>query len=823
MNEELKVIISAEIGDLKKGVADAKAEVDKFTKSAKPSFQEVSDAFTKVGDAAKKGLKVAATAIAGAATALLALTASTAEYRTAQAKLVTAFETAGGSAETAKETYNDLYRVLGDSDVAVEAANHLAQLTTNQQDLSEWTTICQGVYATFGDSLPIEGLTEAANETAKVGQLTGVLADALNWAGVNEDEFQAKLDACATEQEREALIRETLNGLYSEAAAGYEKNAAALLAQNEANARMAESTAKVGEALAPVNTALTNLGADILAQLTPYIEEFAATHLPSIVSALSNVGTKVGEVISFIANHWQTISTIGTIIAAIAVTISVLSTALSVYNTVMAITSVVSAPVIGIVAAIVAGIAALVAIIVLCVKHWDEITAAIKNFASKVGEWLSGLWDKISDWWSDVVDGFKDWWNGIAEGFGEWWDNLVEGFTEFFSGIWDAITEWWDELVNGFAEFFSGIWDAISTWWDDLVTGFSDFFSNIWSAISDWWNSLVQGFTNFFSNVWSAITGWWNDLKQGWQDSWQNTKDKVSEGVENVKTKFNDMKDKATETFNQFKENAKNKFEEIKNSIQEKTENVRQTVTEKYNQVKENMTNAMENAKNNIKTKLNNIKSAYEENGGGVKGIVAGYMEAVRGTFDSVLTGINTLTGGKFSNIIETIRGKMNSGFDTLKGILDKISSKFTEIWDKCKTTVSNAIEKIKSFFNFSWSLPKIKLPHFSISGSFSLNPPSVPSFSISWYKNGGVFDFPTLFGYGNGQLGGLGEDGAEAIVPLEKNTQWLDRIATMLVEKQGGNRPIVLQVDGKTFAQISVDSINNLTRQTGSLPLKLV
>ena len=96
--------------------------------------------------------------------------------------------------------------------------------------------------------MPIEGLTEAANETAKVGDLTGSLADALNWAGVNEEEFQAKLDACNTEAEREALIRETLTGLYKDAADSYEKNAAGILAQNEAQAKMTEAMAKLGEA-----------------------------------------------------------------------------------------------------------------------------------------------------------------------------------------------------------------------------------------------------------------------------------------------------------------------------------------------------------------------------------------------------------------------------------------------------------------------------------------------------------------------------------------------------------------------------------------------
>jgi hypothetical protein len=124
---------------------------------------------------------------------------------------------------------------------------------------------------------------------------------------------------------------------------------------------------------------------------------------------------------------------------------------------------------------------------------------------------------------------------------------------------------------------------------------------------------------------------------------------------------------------------------------------------------------------------------------------------------------------------------------------------------------------------NFDWSLPKLKLPHVTIKGSFSLVPPSIPTFSVSWYAKGGVFDKPTLFGK-DGGLGGLGENGAEAIVPLENNLGWLDKLATMLSEKLPENdRPIILQVDGKTFARTSISSINQLTAQTGKLDLVLV
>jgi hypothetical protein len=114
--------------------------------------------------------------------------------------------------------------------------------------------------------------------------------------------------------------------------------------------------------------------------------------------------------------------------------------------------------------------------------------------------------------------------------------------------------------------------------------------------------------------------------------------------------------------------------------------------------------------------------------------------------------------------------------------------------------------------------LPKFKLPRISITGDWGVDPPRVPSFSVTWNKLGGVFDKPTLFSYGN-SLQGLGENGAEAVVPLEKNTQWLDRLATMLNEKQG-NRPIIFKVGKKVFGEIAVESINDITMQTGNIPL---
>ena len=665
MNEELKIIISAEINNLKQNVDTAKKQVKSFKDQVADAKKNVDADFKAAGQSIKTGLTIGAGAIAAAGAALLSLSSSTEEYRNNQAKLTTAFEAAGSSAETAKETYNDLYRVLGDGGQATEAANHLAKLTTNEKELQQWTTICQGVYATFGDSLPIEGLTEASNETAKVGQVTGGLADALNWAGISEDDFNKKLEKTRTESEREKLIRETLNGIYEDAANKYERNNAAVLEQNEAQAQLDSTLATLGETMAPINTALTNLANDVLTILTPYIQDFAENYLPVIQEVLGEIGDKLKTALDWLKQHQ-------TLLAVMAGIITGIVAAIGLYNAVAAIKAAMDAAQVvsltGLIAVhaahavavmasigpyllIVAAIAALIAIIVLCVKHWDKIKAKIKEVADKAKQWIEDMKEKI--------------------------------------------------------------------------------------------------------------------------------KAKITDMVEKVKAKIEEMKEKMKEKVQAAKQAVVDKFNEIKEGITNKIQAAKQAVVNKFTEIKTNMSNKVAEAK-----------------------------AAVVGKFTEIKTGITS---------------KIQEAKDKVSTIFSKVKEAITNPVEKAKETVKNIIDKIKSFFNFKWELPKLKMPHFSVSGKFSLNPPSIPKFSVSWYKLGGVFDKTTLFPYGNGSIGGLGEDGAEAIVPLEKNTKWLDIIAEKLSSKQGGNRPIILQVDGKTFAEVAVDSINDLTRLRGSLPLKLV
>ena len=293
MNEELKIIIKAVTKSAQDEINKVRGELEQLKKSSDKASKGIGGSFSNMAAMAKKF--IAAFAIKEIVQGLLNLGKAAKQFATEQGKLAAAFESSGGTAQQAAEAYNGLFRFLGDSGKASEAAAHLAKLTTNQQDLAEWTKISQGIFATFGDSLPIEGLTEAANETVRVGQVTGTLADALNWAGVSEDEFNAKLAQTSSLEEREALLRNTLNGLYSEAADIYERNNKAVLDNNESQARLNSAMGAAGMAVIPLLTALNNLGTAFFSALKPALDAI----IPPIATFINWIAKAIQSVLSF--------------------------------------------------------------------------------------------------------------------------------------------------------------------------------------------------------------------------------------------------------------------------------------------------------------------------------------------------------------------------------------------------------------------------------------------------------------------------------------------------------------------------------------------
>lgn len=231
------------------------------------------------------GLAGIATACVGALAGLSGLVEETKELRTQMGQLEASFTVAGLGAENAEKTFKTLYGVLGDEGKATEASLHLAQIAKDEKELAEYTDILTGVYARYGDSLPVEGLAEAINHSSKLGSVQGVLADAIEWSGGNVEEFNAKLETLNSEEERSALIKETLNSAYGENAEKYKEVNAEVIAANEAQAEYNAQMAAIAEKAQP---AITDFKLAMVGVLQSVMDKFGEADIEGLIGKISD-------------------------------------------------------------------------------------------------------------------------------------------------------------------------------------------------------------------------------------------------------------------------------------------------------------------------------------------------------------------------------------------------------------------------------------------------------------------------------------------------------------------------------------------------------
>lgn len=406
------------LGTIAIDISQARNAIDEVAANAESGSNRTKSSFAKIGESAVKIGKTVLTAGATMGGAWIAAVEGSREYRTEMGKLDTAFVTSGHSSETAKKTYSDLNAVLGDSGQATEAAQHLAMLTDNEKDLQTWTDICTGVYAKFGESIPIESLTESANEVAKSGELTGGLVDALVWAGIGEEEFQAQLDACNTEQERQKLIMDTLNGTYKEASEQYKETNKDVMDANRANEALSDAFAELGRVGEPILTAIKEKVAEFVQAGIPLLESFIGKVKDLkkwITDNKDTINTWVGVIIgaSTAIGAFLLILSWGKIMTAAANAIKAVRLAMIALNTAML------ANPIGVIVALIAGLVA--AFIYLWNTNED-----FRNF------WI-GLWDKIKSASGTAVQWIKDKFSGLSD--------VVSKVKNTFGNIKSAISE----------------------------------------------------------------------------------------------------------------------------------------------------------------------------------------------------------------------------------------------------------------------------------------------------------------------------------------------------------------------------------------------
>lgn len=405
---------------------------------------------TALGDFAKKGVKAAGAAVAGMTAAFIALDGATEEYRVARGKLNAGFQAAGFSADVARKSYRNFYAILGDTDTATEASQLLANMAKTEKDVATWTRIAAGVHGTFGDSLPIEGLVESANETARTGQVTGVFADALNWVGIMEDDFNAKLEKTTDVSKRNQLIMDTLSKTYDKAADSFYANNQQVINARRNHATLDEMLAKVGDTSAKLKSQLWVLAgaaedgsirsgsaldwvqkkADALTDWLSNLdlsnlkkqldEKFAQTlqkagdavqwccdNSDTLIATLKVLAGMwaVKKVLDFNSGLTNSISTIGGAVTTLLTMTGVLGGQAAATGTAtVAQTGLNAAMAANPIGAVILAIEALIAVGVLLYKNWDTIKAGaqslwnkFKDVSIRIGTAFSGAFNKVKN------------------------------------------------------------------------------------------------------------------------------------------------------------------------------------------------------------------------------------------------------------------------------------------------------------------------------------------------------------------------------------------------------------------------------------------
>ena len=439
---------------------------------------------------------------------------------------------------------------------------------------------------------------------------------------------------------------------------------------------------------------------------------------------------------------------------------------------------------------------------------WDFVVATFENWistftslADTVLGWFGTDWETV---WTNVKTFFSDTWNAISSFF----SGILTGIKTFFTDTWNAIVSFFSGILSGIYSSVTGtmteIHDTFTNIWDS-ITGF---LSGAWETIKNIVTVGIMAVKEIISAAFQIITlpfrFIWENCKDTVLSIWETIKSVIGEKIDAVKEKITTVttaiSNVASAAWNAISSTASSLWEGIKGTIGSKIDaakekvstatsaitsvassawsSVSSTASSLWNTISSTVSSKISAASSAVSSATSTITSVASSAWSSVSSTASSQWESIRSTISSKLSSAKSTVSSLMRGITSTMSSGLSSALSTVSGKFSSIYSTISSKMSAARDAVGNAISALKSKFNFSWSLPHLKLPHVSISGSFSINPPSVPHFGISWYKDGGILTRPTIFGAAGNNLLAGGEAGAEAVVPLA--TLW-DKLETMI------------------------------------------
>lgn len=439
---------------------------------------------------------------------------------------------------------------------------------------------------------------------------------------------------------------------------------------------------------------------------------------------------------------------------------------------------------------------------------WDFVVATFENWistftslADTVLGWFGTDWETV---WTNVKTFFSDTWNAISSFF----SGILTGIKTFFTDTWNAIVSFFSGILSGIYSSVTGtmteIHDTFTNIWDS-ITGF---LSGAWETIKNIVTVGIMAVKEIISAAFQIITlpfrFIWENCKDTVLSIWETIKSVIGEKIDAVKEKITTVttaiSNVASAAWNAISSTASSLWEGIKGTIGSKIDaakekvstatsaitsvansawsSVSSTASSFWSTISSTVSSKISAASSAVSSATSTITSVASSAWSSVSSTASSQWESIRSTISSKLSSAKSTVSSLMSGITSTMSSGLSSALSTVSGKFSSIYSTISSKMSAARDAVGNAISALKSKFNFSWSLPHLKLPHVSISGSFSINPPSVPHFGISWYKDGGILTRPTIFGAAGNNLLAGGEAGAEAVVPLA--TLW-DKLETMI------------------------------------------